>query len=125
MHRKEIAEALLFFLGFYLLSRLTQSWSGIRRKLRYRGSRDWPLAEAVVQAHRLENHGSRTRSSYQIIVEYSYSFSGQRYSGSFKSDEMYFESDAARFRQRYPMGMSMMARVNPVRPEDSVLELPE
>lgn len=125
MHRKEIAEALLFFLGFYLLSRITQSWTGIRRKLRYRSRREWPLVQAMVQAHRVEKHDSRTRSGYQTILDYSYSFGGQSYAGSFKSNEMYFEAEAGRFRQRYPIGMSMMARVNPGRPEDSVLELPE
>jgi Protein of unknown function (DUF3592) len=125
LHRKEIAEALLFFLGFYLLSRVTQRWSSLRRKVRYHGSRNWPLAQAVVQDHRVEKHDSRTRSGYQTIVEYGYSFGGRSHSGSFKSDVMYFESDAARFRSRYPVGSSMMARVNPDNPRDSVLELLE
>ena len=124
MRRHEIVEALLFFLGLYLLSRTSQNWTSIRRKFRYRNSHDWPLSQAVVRARRIERRDSRARNNYHVVLEYSYSVGGKCYGGSYKSDAMYFETDAKRFCERFPAGMSIMARVNPERPKDSVLELP-
>ncbi len=70
MHRRELAEALLFFIGFYLLSQVTQRWPSLRRAVRYRGSRDWPIAQATLQSPRIEGAilacGRAIRPSWNI-----------------------------------------------------------
>jgi len=124
LHRQEIVEALLFFVGLYLLSRTSQNWTSIRRKLRYRNSHDWPIAQAVIQTQRIERSDSSTRNNHRVILEYSYSVAGQAYSGSHVTNVMYFEADAIRFCDRFPVGTLVMARLNPAWPEDSVLDLP-
>jgi hypothetical protein len=125
LHQKEIVEALLFFLGFYFLSRILQRWPRLRRAFRYRGSHDWPLAQATILDHRIDKRISHTRTDYQSILEYSYSIAGQSYRGSFKSDIFYFEADASHFLAQYPVGTSLMARVSPTQASDSMLILPQ
>ena len=124
MHLPEIGQAFVIFAGLYLLSRLTQQWPSLRRDLHFRHSRSWPVAVGVIQEHRVLKRSSRLRRHYRAVLEYSYPFGGQSFSATFAGDILYLEGEALRWLERYPVGMSLVVRVNPARPEDSMPELP-
>ena len=117
--------ALVVFVTLYLIARAPDYWLSFWRRVRYRGSMNWPIFQAAITEQRIDRTRERLRSRYQAVLIYSYNLSGNVYSGCFRSNKFDSKSDAERLLTKYPVNASVMVRVNPERAEDSLLVLPE
>lgn len=94
-------------------------------------SRNWPTAEAritcsqVVEKAERDSYGDANLAWY-LEIAYDYEVSGQAHTGkkvSFASDNRFGKaSEAQAIAERYPVGSTVQARVNPQNPKDAVLE---
>jgi len=117
--------ALVIFVTLYLIARAPDFWLSFWRSIRYRGSMNWPIRQALIEQRRIDTTRDRFGERYQAVLIYSYNLSGRVYSGSFESNKLDSKSDADRLLAKYPVNASVMVRVNPERAEDSLLVLPE
>jgi hypothetical protein len=117
--------ALLIFAALYLVGQAADYWPRLRRLLRHRGSRDWPICQGAIQSQRIETKTARHGQRYQALLIYSYNLGGNTYSSGFSSNWFSLKSEAERLLAKYRVNAAVMVRVNPKRPEDSILVLPE
>lgn len=101
-----------------------------RQLLRGLKSRTWPTAEGTVQDARLQTHQSRDEegdvtTTYEALIQYRYSVSGQEYHGSrrtFSDVRTSSRSRTEKVLERYPPGGSVRVYYDPADPSTSVLE---
>ena len=107
---------------------------GVRQRAQMRASREWPLAEGVVERIEVKRewqNGGRGRHGhwlYSPYVAYAYEVDGIRRVndrlGIIKSSSR--KADAAqRFVEEHPIGSPIDVRYNPADPTDSVLDMPD
>lgn len=106
---------------------LVGNWQGILRTIRFRRKANWPLVQATVEEVLAERSMITDGSppTYRTEIGYSYSFNGEYYSGHYICDPLATESEANRLAEECPKGTILPLRVNPTRPEVSVLSLDE
>ena len=117
--------AILVFAILYVSTILADRWPDFRRRIRYRNSRKWPGHQATIEERRIDAISTGFGRRYQAVLIYSYNIAGHLHSGCYRGARVRSRSAAEQSIAKYPVHSSVMARVNPERLEQSVLELPE
>lgn len=84
--------------------------------LRAIGSDKWPTAEAIVTADPETTYATST--GFTSDVPYTYRFEGELYTGLY---EVPAEGSGSAFMKRFTKGRRFLVRVNPAKPEVSVM----
>lgn len=96
-------------------------WPRLWRSLRFPGSSSWPRMPAIVEQVVVHSHSSRSgMTSYRAEVVYSYQVTGEYYAGRYLGD-LLSEAELDGFARQFPKGATVQIRVNPEKPQQSVL----
>ena len=103
---------------FYLLVpfRMLKRW--YLRK----GAKNWMPVQGHIETHDAQPHFDGRNSYFDVAVGYSYKFQGEFYSGLHTLAVVSSIEDADTESQQYPIETPVTVRVNPNRPEESMLE---
>ncbi len=94
----------------------------MKRWLRRKRAANWMLVQGHIETHDAQPHTtSRGHSYFDVAVGYSYEFQGEFYSGLHELGSAGSMEDADTKCQKFPIGMPVTVRVNPERPDESLL----
>jgi hypothetical protein len=118
-----------FLLGLFACISIGIFIWGIRTRLRWMSSKNWPSTRGVITASTLatdnSNNGTNSSVTYGASVKYSYSVAGQPLTGTKVTFGDYSTSNPAHansVRGRYPRGREVVVYYDPEDPSYAVLE---
>src|SRR6266496_6323291 len=93
----------------------------LRKRIKLRRARSWPMAEGLVESTNVRLEGSGTQQSrYVAEMSYFYPVQGQFYSGRLRRTFLLHDR-AHRWADSYPSGRPLIVRYNPAHMQDSVV----
>lgn len=114
---------LVFVLAVNAIALVVVVFGFLMRSARRRRAQSWTLVQGHIETHDIRPLSDFQRTSAMVVaLGYSYRYQGELYSGLHSLGGASSMEDGDTMCQQFPIGMEVSIRVNPDKPDESILD---